>query len=733
MPAKEQVEWVDSLAEGVRRILAHTGQHAVVGAPLGIGKPNPLLNALWQHALENPDFRLDLFTALSLAVPKAGSGLEKRFLEPFVRRYFAGHEPLRYLEPLKRSQVPPNVRISEFYFQPGSMLKSAQAQRWYTSSNYTHAARDMQSTGMNVLVQQVAMREINGKRRLSLGSNTDVTLDLLARLKESPHLPRPLLVAQVNADMPFMTGQAEVEDDFFDLVIDDPAHYFTQYAVPKQAINDTDYAIGLWASALIEDGGTLQIGIGSLGDSLVTSLELRHRDPATWKAVLRDLGAGKRIPDTVRKFEHMEKFSHGLYGASEMFTEGFQALRESGILTRHVYDDETLQSLLNEGRISERVSWQTVEALLEAGAIHAQLREDEVQWLKYWGIFNERVRWIDNQLLLPSGVRVPADLENPQVRRQLEQDGLGKQLKHGVLLHGAFFLGSKSFYQWLHELDESEREKFQMVPVSFVNELYGREKLDRLQRLKARFMNTTMKVNVLGAAASDGLSNNLEVSGVGGQYNFVAMAHALRDSRSVLMLRAVREKHRQISSNVVWTYDYDTIPRHLRDIVITEYGIADLRGKSDEECVKAMLGVCDARFQGALMEKAKKYGKLDKDWQLPPHFANNTPENLSRVLATYRQHGLFPAYPHGCDFTAEELRLIDALQWLKAHTATKWGLFLTAARALSCPADKRLLPFLQRMELDQPATLKEKLSQRLLVLALQKSEQALSPAGRAGN
>jgi len=168
---------------------------------------------------------------------------------------------------------------------------------------------------------------------------------------------------------------------------------------------------------------------------------------------------------------------------------------------------------------------------------------------------------------------------------------------------------------------------------------------------------------------------------------------------STILWPAVREKHKQISSNVVWTYDYDTIPRHLRDIVITEYGIADLRGKSDEECVKAMLGVCDARFQGALMEKAKKYGKLDKDWQLPPHFANNTPENLSRVLATYRQHGLFPAYPHGCD----------------------------------CPADKKLLPFLQRMELDQPATLKEKLSQRLLVLALQKSEQALSPAGKAGN
>jgi hypothetical protein len=261
-----------------------------------------------------------------------------------------------------------------------------------------------------------------------------------------------------------------------------------------------------------------------------------------------------------------------------------------------------------------------------------------------------------------------------------------------------------------------------MVPVSFVNELYGREKLDRLQRQKARFMNTTMKVNVLGAAASDGLSNNQEVSGVGGQYNFVAMAHALRDSRSVLMLRSVREKAGQAESNVVWTYDYDTIPRHLRDIVITEYGIADLRGKSDEDCIKAMLAICDARFQAALMAKAKRHGKLDPDWQLPAQYARNTPENLHQVLQAYRQQGLFQAYPHGCDFTPLELRLIAALQWLKAHTQSLLAKARLVFQALLAgKPDESLKPYLQRMGLLKPRSLAEKTSQRLLVLALLKT------------
>ena len=74
------------------------------------------------------------------------------------------------------------------------------------------------------------------------------------------------------------------------------------------------------------------------------------------------------------------------------------------------------------------------------------------------------------------------------------------------------------------------------------------------------------------------LEDGRVVSGVGGQYNFVAQGHALHDARSILILRSWRESGGEVSSNIVWEYGHCTIPRHLRDIVITEYGIADLRG-----------------------------------------------------------------------------------------------------------------------------------------------------------
>ena len=80
-----------------------------------------------------------------------------------------------------------------------------------------------------------------------------------------------------------------------------------------------------------------------------------------------------------------------------------------------------------------------------------------------------------------------------------------------------------------------------MRRISEINQLYGNhEPLERLQRVGSRFFNTCMMATALGDAVSDGLEDGRIVSGVGGQYNFVAMAHALEDARSVLMFRSQR-------------------------------------------------------------------------------------------------------------------------------------------------------------------------------------------------
>jgi len=50
----------------------------------------------------------------------------------------------------------------------------------------------------------------------------------------------------------------------------------------------------------------------------------------------------------------------------------------------------------------------------------------------------------------------------------------------------------------------------------------------------------------------------------------------------------------------------------LRDLVVSEYGIADLRGKSDEHVIAQMLSITDSRFQAELLARAKDAGKIAK-------------------------------------------------------------------------------------------------------------------------
>src|SRR3990167_9059351 len=191
-----------------------------------------------------------------------------------------------------------------------------------------------------------------------------------------------------------------------------------------------------------------------------------------------------------------------------------------------------------------------------------------------------------------------------------------------------------------------------------------------------------MMATALGAAVSDGLEDGRVVSGVGGQYNFVDMSNALDAARSVLMFRAVREDAGAAESNVRWNYGHTTIPRHLRDLYVNEYGIADLRGRNDEDCIIAMGGITDARFQGTLVQQAQRAGKLRAGFNPPGHWIDNTPVHLSARLRAFRHDGTLPDYPLGSDFTDVEQRIVKALGWLKANTATPWKTIGTVLRAL---------------------------------------------------
>ena len=293
---------------------------------------------------------------------------------------------------------------------------------------------------------------------------------------------------------------------------------------------------------------------------------------------------------------------------------------------------------------------------------------------------------------------------------ELIDAGILKRAIDGVLVHGGFFLGPKSFYRRLREMAPADLARIQMKRISFTNQLYGDESGKRAARVEARFVNSAMMATALGAIVSDGLEDGRVVSGVGGQFNFVDQAFALDGARSILAVHATRGQGAIAQSNIRWSYGHTTIPRHMRDIVVSEYGIADLRGKSDEHVVAAMLAITDSRFQDALLARAKEAGKIAKSYEIPAMHRHNTPERVAAALAPLN----LPDYPFGSDFTPAEQRLLPALERLKEASPLQLARF--ALSGLS-PAPDEAEP-LARMNLSRPAALTDRFYRALIRGAL---------------
>jgi acyl-CoA hydrolase len=610
-------------------IVDRVGCNLRLAVPIGIGKPIHLIDALYRLAEADRGVRLTIFTGLTLTRPRLRSSLERRFAKPLLDRLFADcREPL-YAAALREDRLPPNIRINEFFLLAGASLGNKRTQRSYISLNYSHVAGDLERADTNVFAQLVAPHP--GGSRVSLSSNTDITLDLLPYISRRRAEKPTVLAAELNANLPFMPGEADIERSQFDVVLDPQDRHYGLFAPPKQTVSLSDYAMAFYAASLVKDGGTLQIGIGSFSDALAHALVLRHTRNADFRALLGKLGAP--LPE----WAELGPFSVGLYGCSEMLVDGFLALRKAGVLKRRV-----------------------------AGA-----------------------------------------------------DG------KPVLLHAGFFIGNQSFYRQLREMPAEELAEICMTAISHTNTLRGDPARKRAERPHARFINTALTVTLLGAVSSDTLKDGRVISGVGGQLDLVAMAHELPDARAIIAVRSTRHHGRQLRSNIAFAYANATVPRSLRDVVVSEYGIADIRGRSDRDTIAAMIGIADANYQRGLMAEAQRVGKLERSFALPDHAAANTPERLHAALAPARGAGLLPAFPLGSDLTEVEEALAHPLLALKR--APYGELLRIVLTGISSTPTASEMTALDRLGLAAPAGLGERGLRALVVGALRRHSLAVDP------
>ncbi len=591
-------------------IFAATGGEVRLALPLGVGKPVTIVNALTRAAEADPDLHLSIFTALTLSRPRPEGDMQRRFLEPALDRLFGAYPGLQYADMIRDGTLPDNITVSEFFFQAGDWLGEDYAQRNYIAANYTHARNVLIAQKPNVVAQLFA--EEDG--RLSMACNTDISADLFT-FRAAGKMDF-IAVGEISDEMPFMLGAAVLEMEELAMKLEPKAPY-SLFSAVRRPVSDTQHAIGLHVSRLIPDGGTLQIGIGAIGDAAANALLLRDAGKLdeVWRTAPVPLTGGGTQP-----------FKTGLYAVTEILVGGLIALFEAGILRREV---------------------------------------------------------------------------------------------DGAVIHAGFFVEARDMYKRLRDMPPAQRAKIAMMPVSYTNAIYGDEVGKRAARIDARFVNGAMQASVLGDVMSDSAKPGQVVSGVGGQFDFFQQAFALEGARAIATLPATRSAGGSVTSNIVWTTPVVTIPRHMRDMVVTEYGAADLRGQTDEEVIKRMIAIADSRFQSQMIAEATKAGKLDRDWRLPDAHSRNTPDRVAAWLKPWRK-GALPDFPLGSDFDSIERILLPALERLKTASLGKGRVARLLVASVFAPPHPQEAQAMSRMNYAPGSRLLESLAARALRGALRR-------------
>jgi acyl-CoA hydrolase len=122
-------------------------------------------------------------------------------------------------------------------------------------------------------------------------------------------------------------------------------------------------------------------------------------------------------------------------------------------------------------------------------------------------------------------------------------------------------------------------------------------------------INNTTQIDLQGQAASES-DGHRHLTGTGGQLQFVRGAYASKDGKSFMLLSSTYERKGVRKSRIVLNLtpgNIVTTPRSDTMYVVTEYGIANLKGKSVAERAKALIALAHPDFREELERQAHEH------------------------------------------------------------------------------------------------------------------------------
>lgn len=163
-----------------------------------------------------------------------------------------------------------------------------------------------------------------------------------------------------------------------------------------------------------------------------------------------------------------------------------------------------------------------------------------------------------------------------------------------------FALGSQKLYRFMHM-----NPMLEMHPVDFTNDPYLAGQNDNLMAI-----NATLQIDLLGQCGSESLGAK-PYSGTGGQADFVRSANRSQGGKAFIVLPSTA-KDDTISRIVPALSSGTHVTTSKNDVnyVVTEFGVAQLRGKSAKQRAQELIGIAHPNFRAELTEAARKQGVL---------------------------------------------------------------------------------------------------------------------------
>ena len=161
-----------------------------------------------------------------------------------------------------------------------------------------------------------------------------------------------------------------------------------------------------------------------------------------------------------------------------------------------------------------------------------------------------------------------------------------------------FALGSAKLYRYM-----DRNPALEMHPVNFTNDPFLASQNDNLHAI-----NATLQIDLLGQCGSESLGQ-APYSGTGGQTDFVRAANRSRGGKAFIVLPSTA-KNDSISRIVPTLSPGTHVSTSKNDInyVVTEFGVAQLRGKSAGQRAKELIGIAHPNFRAELTAAAAKLG-----------------------------------------------------------------------------------------------------------------------------